>query len=377
MNYSFVISRILAESPAVKSLFRFKPVCKFRHQLFSHQHTISRSNDAALKNPTSALFNNDASLKNPTSVLFREPCYSKNTFVRVDSSGCSSEFNLGYLKKDSVEKEEEDPIVVVRASCNGLLCCTTNTNRDAYYVCNPVTREFKLLPNIGEETLASLRAAGETDPFYFVGFAVDPRTERYNVVLADSGPIIRHRLNCLVFDSETNEWKRVVSSGRNKFCQMRRDKVVSIGLSIYWLPSTWEDISVLDLYNEAGKKISLPGEMNKCTGGYFMSEFEGSLSVIHILGEWMNIWVLKDNLGQGEEWILADRVSLVRFGEEFIESSCPIAQNSDFIFLETPEHMLVYCRGNELWKEVYYVRNKPLFPLVPTAFAFRSTLCSC
>ena len=51
-----------------------------------------------------------------------------------------SEFPLDFLK-DRVK---------VRVSCNGLLCCSSIPDKGVFYVCNPMTREFKLLPKTRE-----------------------------------------------------------------------------------------------------------------------------------------------------------------------------------------------------------------------------------
>lgn len=98
-----VILNILVRLP-VKSLFRFKSVCKIWRKLISDDKYFTQ------------LYNDVSSMKNPM-VLFRETTFSKHTFACVNSSGCLSEISLDFLNDD----------VEVRASCKGLLCCSSNT----------------------------------------------------------------------------------------------------------------------------------------------------------------------------------------------------------------------------------------------------------
>ncbi|RWR79906.1 F-box protein [Cinnamomum micranthum f. kanehirae] len=100
----------------VESLVRFKSVCKLWHKLISNKYFIQ--------------FYNYESWKKPIVLIKR--WFGKNRMGCVGKSGFSSEFNLGFL----------DDNVMIRASSNGLLCCTSTTYPKAIYVCNPMTREF-------------------------------------------------------------------------------------------------------------------------------------------------------------------------------------------------------------------------------------------
>ncbi|RWR79907.1 F-box protein [Cinnamomum micranthum f. kanehirae] len=261
--------------------------------------------------------------------LLVEDNSSRNPMRCVDKSGLSFEFSLGFLNDH----------VRVRASCNGLLFCSSMKIDRAYYVCNPMTREFKLLPVIEERRLTKI-----------VGLAVDPYTQRYNVVLAvladsDSSYVLR-LFNCLLFDSETNVWKKLVldsfGTGGGLVYTADQNQVVSVGRSLYCL-SVSSKILVFDLFNEAWKEITPPAEIAKsCTSRVLLLELEGSLSVTNISGESMNIWVLKDCLR--EEWELADRVNLGSISEFLRETAFPVTLNRDFIFLRTFRDVWVFRR---------------------------------
>lgn len=310
-----VIIQILLRLP-LKSLFRFKAVCQRWHKLISDEYFTQRYNDLSLKNPI---------------VLFKEACFGKNTFACVDRSGCLSEFNLDFLNDD----------VEVRASCNGLLCCSSNTNPHALYLCNPLTKEFKLLPEINELPRE-----------HFVGLIVDPLPQRYNVVMDDE-------------------------------IANNNSHVVVAGSSLYRLTRQPQCIKALHLDKFLWEDIPPPGELNSFTDVIAdlisLSESEGSLSLILILGKWMNIWVLQDN--PRGAWVLVDKVSLVGV-YKYRPFSFRIIQNRDFIFLGAQRRIFGYCRTKRVWKEVYRVRtraprNRPLPQWFVCAFPFRSTLCSC
>ncbi|XP_077226449.1 F-box family protein isoform X2 [Tasmannia lanceolata] len=266
--------------------------------------------------------------------------------------------------------------VKVRASCNGLLCCASVPNRGAYYVCNPMTREFKLLPRTRERPMTRYHPNDEAT---LVGLVFYPSTQKYHVVLAGFYRSFGRRpldsLVCLVLDSETNVWRRFVSSWNDEFTHMNKNQVVFVCGSLHWLTQSYSYILVLDLDNDAWRKIPLPDELLNGSGArIYLLELEGSVSVIQISEVWMSIWVLNDYIR--EEWVVADRVSL-RCIKTFIPSAFPISLNRDFVFLVTQRQILVYGRKNKLWKEVYSVKSSVAYPLWFSAHAFRSTLFSC
>lgn len=64
-----------------------------------------------------------------------------------DSHRCYSGFTVDFLNE----------IAIIKASCNGMLCCSSMTSLVVSCVCNPVTRVFKLLlPEIGEDYICSV-----------------------------------------------------------------------------------------------------------------------------------------------------------------------------------------------------------------------------
>ncbi|RWR95248.1 F-box protein [Cinnamomum micranthum f. kanehirae] len=254
-----VMFNIFARLP-VESLVRFKSVCKLWHKLISNKYFIQ--------------FYNDESWKKHIVLIKR--WFGKNRF--------SSEFNLGFL----------DDNVMIRASSNGLLCCTSTTNPKAIYVCNPMTREFN-----------------------------------YNVVFANFDPPYSSLLpmECLVFNSETSAWKifGFDSSISQEHIANGQNRTVSVGRSLYWLTMS-SKILVLDLYNEVWKKISLPYQIANKDPLQYLPIRVGRV----IVSDW-NLQKVDDSLR--DEWVLTNKVRLASIGKELREPTFPITLNREFIFL--------------------------------------------
>ncbi|KAK9992038.1 hypothetical protein SO802_027023 [Lithocarpus litseifolius] len=346
-----VIFQILARLP-VKSLFRTKTVCKLWYRLSSDKFFIQLYNEVSVKNPM-------------VLVEVSEVSEAKSSLICVDNLRGVSEISLDFLN-DRVK---------IRASCNGLLCCSSIPDKGVYYVCNPMTREFRLLPKSRERPVTRFYPDGEDS---LVGLACNLRTQKFNVVLAGYHRSFGHRSDgtfiCFVFDSESNKWRKFKSFQDYHFTHMNRNQVVFVNGSLHWLTAS-SCILVLDLDCDIWRKMSLPDKLGYGSGNrIYMLELDSCLSLIEISDSWMNIWVLKDYVR--EEWDLADRVSL-RCIRGLVPGIFPISQTSEYVFLATHKQVLVYQRKNRVWKEMYSVKNGCTLPLWFSAHAFRSTILSC
>lgn len=347
-----VVQLILSRLP-VKSLFRMKTVCKHWYRLASDKYFIQMFNEIAAKKPMLLVEVSDA-LESQCSLL----C--------VDSLRGVSEFSLDFLHTR----------VKVRASCNGLLCCSSVANKGTYYVCNPVTRELKLLPRRSERPFTRFYPDGEAT---LVGLACDLVTHKFNVVLAGYHRTFGHRPDgtfiCLIYDSETNKWRKFVSLQEDQFSHMNRNQVVFVNGMLHWLTGTCSCILALDLDCNVWRKISLPDEVCYGSGNrMYLLESDGCLSVIQISDVWMKTWVMKDY--SAEEWQAVDTVSL-RCIKGLVPSIFPISQTGEYVFFATHKQVLHYHRKSKLWKEMYCVKNGSTLPLWFSAHAFRSTIFSC
>ncbi|PKA51549.1 F-box protein [Apostasia shenzhenica] len=350
---SDVILLILARLP-IKSLFRAKSVCRYWCSLTSDKYFIELYATAFYDKPIVLLEIVEAA--NPVS-----------RFLSVDRCGAASRISLDFLE-DRVK---------VRASCHGLLCCSSVTNRGVYYVCNPMTRAFRLLPRTRERPFTRFHPDYEET---LVGLSFSPSSWRFSVAVAGFyrpfGRRPKEELVCMVFDSWTNSWTRFVSPQYDEFTLMNRNQVVFSNDSLHWLTHSCSYVLVLDLRQNAWGKISLPEEIVAVGfgGRIYLLEFEGFVSLIRISDVFMSIWVLKDN--EREIWVLIDRVHL-RCIRGFAASAFPICLSNDVLFLATQRKILTYGRKNKVWKEVFSVGDSVAYPLWFSAHSFRGTLFSC
>ena len=96
-----VVLQILARLP-IKSLFRTKCVCKNWYKLIKDKYFIQLYNQLSLRNPL-------------VLIELTQSLESRSSLISVDNLRGVSEFSLDFMK-DRVK---------VRASCNGLLCCSS------------------------------------------------------------------------------------------------------------------------------------------------------------------------------------------------------------------------------------------------------------
>ncbi|KAK8634946.1 hypothetical protein V6N13_022826 [Hibiscus sabdariffa] len=264
-----VILQILARLP-VKSLFKTKTVCKLWYKLVSDKYFVKLYNEVSSKNPMVLI---------DTSVSESK---SKSSLICVDNLRGVSEVSLDFLK-DRVK---------VRASCNGLLCCSSIPDKGVYYVCNPMTRVSKLLPRSRERPVTRFYPDGEAT---LVGLACDISKNKFNVVLAGYHRTFGHRPDgtfiCLIFDSDSNKWRKFVSQRDDHFTHMNKNQVVFVNGALHWLTGSCSYILALDLDYDVWRKIPLPDEVSYGTGNrVYLLDSSGCLSLIQISDAWMKIW---------------------------------------------------------------------------------------
>ncbi|KAK4265931.1 hypothetical protein QN277_026918 [Acacia crassicarpa] len=347
-----VVIQILARLP-IKSLFRSKTVCKLWNRLSSDKYFIQLYNEISSKNPMILLDISDAS-------------ESKSSLICVDKLRGGSELSLSFLN-DRVK---------VRASCCGLLCCSSIPDKGVYYVCNPMTREFKLLPKSRERPVTRFYPDGEAT---LVGLACDLTCQKFKVVLAGYHRTFGHRSDgsfiCLVFESELNKWRKFISYQDDHFSHMNKNQVVFVNNALHWLTVNSAYILVLDLSCDIWRKMQLPYDVIYGMGHrIYLLEFNGCLSIIQISEAWMNIWVLNDY--RKEEWSMVDKVSL-RCIRGMVPGIFPISQTDEYILLATHKQVLVYHHKTRIWKEMFSLKHSSALPLWFSAHAYRSALFPC
>ncbi|KAK4770886.1 hypothetical protein SAY87_031418 [Trapa incisa] len=337
-----VILQILVLLP-VKSLIRAKAVCKMWHKFISEQYFVR--------------FYNGLSVTNPTVLVKIEVSDWDSRWIYVDSLRQASQLSLDFLNEH----------VKIRASHNGFLCCSSELYKDKYYICNPMTREYTMLPREKNAT------------WYFshkeailVGLDYDLSGSKFNVVVvASCGGIRRNRHDwvCSVFDSESGKWRQYFSKESVKFY-----RIVLINGTLYW-PKNKSGILLLDLNNNLWRNISLPNEMDQGSEiNIHCLECDGFLSVIQMSKKWMKIWLLK-NYNREDGWDLVDEVNLTNI-RCTVPELFPISQNSNCIFFAGRKEILVYEVKGRVWKQMYSTMDEPTTPLWCTAHPYVATISS-
>ncbi|KAJ4820790.1 F-box protein [Rhynchospora pubera] len=352
-----LIIQILSRLPS-KSLVKFKSVCKSWYLLISSTHFTQLHFRFSSQTLQLVIQPPDPTDPNSEKLLF------------IDSSTPSSNLSLDFV----------DDCIKVRASSNGILCCSSVKNKGVYYVCNPITREYRILPRTRD------RPFTRTQPFYeatLVGLCFNPISFKFTVVLAgfyrSFGQFRGNQFVSNVFYSETNSWKRFEFPLIDEFTHMNRNQAVHDNCSIYWLTQSCTHLLYFDSEIENWGKIALPGEILGTQNGsrVYLLEYEGHVSVIQISQGVMSTFVMKDrNL---EKWYLLDQVKLNCIGC-FANSGIPVGQNRCFVFLAAQRNVLAYDRRSRVWKEAgssSRCSSGSMYPLWFSAFPFKGSLFPC
>ncbi|CAM8989441.1 hypothetical protein QQ045_009091 [Rhodiola kirilowii] len=348
-----IVVQILARLP-IKSLIRAKSVCKLWYKLCSDKYLVKLFNEMSLRNRMVFVEVSDSSPE------------SKHRLICIDYMRGVSEFSLGFLGER----------VRVRASCNGLLCCVSVADLGVYYVCNPMTREFKLLPSCSDRAVTRFYPYTEAT---LVGLACDTVKHSYSVVLAGYHRSFCRRpentFMCKVYNSESGKWRKFASLQDASFTHMSKIQVVFINGMLHWLAACYSFVLLMDLSCDVWKKILLPLELSHESGTrVYLLQLDESLSVIQISDSWMNIWVLSNY--ENQEWTMVGQVSL-RCIRVMVPEIFPVSQTATCVYFATHKQILVYNRKTRVWKEMFSVKNGSSLPLWYSAQAFQSTMFPC
>lgn len=344
-----ILTHIFTRLP-LKSLAACQSTCKFWRRLIASPCFVRSYNQSSATNPM---------------ILFESLVAGSSPLVCADPFPSLSPLSLAFLG-DRVR---------IRASCNGLLCCSSVPTKGLFYVCNPLTSQFRVI-NRSPFGRSVSRFHVNDDPM-LVGLAAEPARGRVRVVLAGyhrpfgcrpNNPLVGH-----VFDSDTNAWTRIQTVSHDDFGYMNKKQVVFVNGCLHWLTKGFSHLLVLDLEHEVWSTILLPDEIGMGAKN-FLLELDGALSVVQILEELesMVIWVLKDYYG-GMEWGVVDKINLNCI-RGMLSSTFPISQSGGFIFLATHNCVLMYDRSCKKWRGVFSIGKNIGCPLWFAAFPFRSMI---
>ncbi|CAK9162926.1 unnamed protein product [Ilex paraguariensis] len=259
----------------VKSLLRFKCVCKSWHVLIESQTFIDFHLSKAATEEDNCL------------VLHRRRDFTKEY---VASVLCTQTLSL-LVDLEFPYFEDNKMGISIVGSCNGLVCLCDNGHLFAVF--NPATREFKALPILPS---ASLLPNEEFD-FKAAAFGYDPITKDYKV-LQISSIFNRHRLDHYLFQIytlSTNTWREIDAAMPAYFDEMY-PLINTYRKGVHhW--SAYEAILSFDINREVFGTIKLPTPTPPWHN-QTLSLLNGSLATIiyHLEARCksFDIWVMKE-----------------------------------------------------------------------------------
>ncbi|XP_077231512.1 F-box protein At5g49610-like [Tasmannia lanceolata] len=336
-----VMVDILPRLPA-KSLFRFKCVSKKWNDFISHDPSFPQKQSQCFSSFSGLLFHNPQ----------------------------GSELGLGLTSPDEKSHGVPDPSlrfiddpVEIKASCKGLVCCKSHTNDSSYYICNPATKEWRVLPNPPRDHDSMVDVVLAFDPFDVPA--------SYKLVCVFSS---EYEFEFEIFDSKTDEWiiPRVMFT--DDVLSLVWDTIystISVRGIIYWLVDPSSVVLSFDTDKNCCRSIHLPKLTAKERESQaWLGEFEGCLSYTNVVkakGK-VKVWILcKPSLG---EWSLRYNVHL----ETTLEHQPELWRSRRAHLWTLPcqdgEVLLLYLLSQqELF--VYYFKTQKLnkFPILPPGFA--------
>ncbi|GMI79444.1 hypothetical protein like AT3G06240 [Hibiscus trionum] len=286
-----VILKILNRLP-VKSLLRFRSVCKSWNSLISHPSFISAHLQASLSN-------NNTPFLLIWSIERGIDRGRDNYSLHYDNDGFGKFRQLRFPLFDGVSGSS------VVGSCNGLICLQLYTPGDGlkFVLWNPLIQKYISLPRL---TFFEADDLG-------IGFGFDSRTNDYKLIIVgfmgDYGSVA----NLYLFSLNQNCWKEVTAILPNySFEPLYRRQLPFANGAVHWFGYKENNAGVcnyvilgFDLSSEATFVINLPESLT----GFCPCELpimkygESSIaaSLTQVFGELHELWVMKE-YGVVESW---------------------------------------------------------------------------
>ncbi|PIA31556.1 hypothetical protein AQUCO_04900096v1 [Aquilegia coerulea] len=279
-----IVTNILSRLP-VKSVLRFRCVCKFWYSLINNPYFIKMHLNQTIEN-------------NNNTILLRTH-QSKLYSIELDDNDQAIEIDYPTIEiKDYPDKAIYDTrsCFNVAGSCNGLLCIW-NIDRDVF-IWNPSTKEFKILPQTPNKLVQDYRDYSlEWDSYY--GFGYDSNLDDYKVVKIsqyyDNRAIEYFKSEVNVYTLRSNSWRRVDNMSIRIDSE---DQVVPVYVNgnINW---RGED----DMYGFPGVIVSFD-LVHEIWRQHPQPEFKEKVIQLGVLGK--NLCLLTDNSNQSDVWVMKD-----------------------------------------------------------------------
>ncbi|XP_074365504.1 F-box protein At3g07870-like isoform X3 [Apium graveolens] len=273
-------------------------VCRYWHNLSLDQNLATLHLSQAVNRNPLLIFHSDYPIRN-------ELCFAKIP--------ASDDNEKGIVKKISTPFSASMPEFTIEGSCNGLLCLSDTLYKDALFLYNPLTRDYKELPKT--------RQYEEQTVVY--GFGYHPRTKEYKAVkivhhwivnFADQ--YVRRRpisgtskSEVLVFTLGGSTWRNVGAAPYP--LERRSHEPIFTNGRLHWVHfGVYDNVRGLiivsfDLAKEKFYDVPRP-DLSPIDGrNYHLAILNGCLSAVvygHGLRRDLEIWVMKE-YNVKESWI--------------------------------------------------------------------------
>ncbi|CAM8922742.1 unnamed protein product [Rhodiola kirilowii] len=242
-------------------------------------------------------------------------------------------------------------------SSDGLVCYMEDN--DAIHVCNPITREHKMLqepPRLIEGVSIVL-----------INISVNLRAHKYNVSLLRCGSC--GELSVQIYDSETMKWATSHTEVLTGW-KIGYKKSVICNRVLYFLINSTDDDSHehgLLAYDFSGNSSTHGTLLNSfiplpCSNICGLMNLKGKLIIVAAIGSGLNngfiIWLLK-----GKDWQDISRVTRTCFygKDQLFGHSCSGADDLIYIHADYDPRLVVFDMNLKQWKDFQKCPRKDVF----------------
>ncbi|XP_058731790.1 F-box/kelch-repeat protein At3g06240-like [Vicia villosa] len=270
-----LIIEILLRLP-VKSLLRFKSVCKLWFSLISHDPHFANSH-----------FQLNSTTPNRRILLISYKTHESLSIdfeASVGYDSASVSLSLDYMFLEDFTDFE------VKGSCRGFILICSSLN---IYIWNPTTGVHKQIPlsPFGSNVDSNL------DNEYFYGFGYDHSTEDYLVVLMSYHYSDDPTLHLEYFSLKANTWKEVKGPHFPYSSEIEPKGGLLYKGAIHWMAYRYDlQTDVIVAFDLMEKKLSympLPHDPLQC-GGLWVYGEHLSLYTMNDTDDTVEIWVMKE-----------------------------------------------------------------------------------
>lgn len=279
-----VLEQVLLRLP-VKSLMRFKSVCKSWHDTISSAH-FER-------------YQLELSRARQPSMLILPLRLQLNAHLRMDKIRFFAYPGHGQVAELMHEKLWSTGVdsFMQPIHCDGLVVVAA-AHSSQVFVCNPATKELVILPSGSPDYGIGSQK---------IGFGVDPSTGKYKVVRCFQRYCKKgmsdYSMGCQIFTLGSREWKSVA----NPPYLVKSMTPVCLPGAIYWSAGftlTAQGMLRFDLHNEEFTMFPTPACMELTDRCSSLTDLAGNLCYVHTCGYTVQLWMAKDDGVQLPKWSL-------------------------------------------------------------------------